>query len=54
MKTTVDRERMGVPLDPLGAVDADATAPYGYAFDDPDNVAFWWERGAQTAWQTVR
>ena len=30
---------MGVPLDPLAPVEDDPPAPYGYAFDDPDNVA---------------
>ncbi len=49
----VDRERMGVPLDPLAPVTDDPEAPYGYDFDDPANLAFWWERGAQTAWQVV-
>ncbi|CAN5582103.1 hypothetical protein BH18ACT1_BH18ACT1_13220 [soil metagenome] len=51
--TTVDRERMNVPLDPLAPVEADPEAPYGYDFDDPANVPFWWERGALTAWQAV-
>ncbi len=50
---TIDRERMGIALDPMAAIDLDAPAPYGYDFDDPDNVAFWWERGAQTTWQGV-
>ena len=26
---------------------------YGYTFDDPANIPFWWERGALTAWQVV-
>ncbi len=49
----VDRERMGVPIDPLAPVSDDPEAPYGYAFDDPANVDFWWERGAQATWQVV-
>ena len=49
----VDKERMGVPLDPLAPVTDDPEAPYGYAFDDPANVDFWWERGAQPTWQVV-
>jgi len=49
----VDEERMNVPLDPLAPVDDDPEPPYGIAFDDPDNVPFWWERGAQIAWQVV-
>ena len=28
-------------------------ASLGYSFTDPENVPFWWERGAQTAWQIV-
>jgi hypothetical protein len=51
--TTVDREHMGVPLDPLAPVTPNPPAPYGYDFADPDNVPFWWERGAQTVWQEV-
>lgn len=50
---TIDRERMGIALDPTAAIDLAAPAPYGYDFDDPENVAFWWERGAQTTWQGV-
>jgi hypothetical protein len=50
----VDRERMGVPIDPLAPITDDPEGPYGYAFDDPANVDFWWERGAQPAWQTVQ
>ncbi len=52
-KPMVDRERMGVPLDITVPVTPDPEAPYGYGFDDPENVDFWWERGAQPAWQTV-
>ncbi|MGI8939840.1 MAG: hypothetical protein ACR2JF_16815 [Iamia sp.] len=49
----VDRERMNVPLDPLAPVTDDPEAPYGRDFDDPANVDFWWERGAQATWQVV-
>ncbi|MDZ7674877.1 MAG: hypothetical protein U5K30_07410 [Acidimicrobiales bacterium] len=48
----VDRERMGVPLDPLAPVSDDPEAPYGYEFTT-EYVDFWWERGAQPAWQVV-
>ncbi len=51
--TSVDRERMGVPIDPHAPVTANPVAPYGYTFDDPANIPFWWERGALTAWQVV-
>ncbi len=49
----VDRERMGVPLDALEPVAANPKAPYGYSYDDPANVAFWFERGALTSWQVL-
>lgn len=51
--TTIDRQRMGVPLDIDSPVEPDPEAPFGYEFDDPASVDFWWERGAQTAWQVV-
>ncbi len=51
--TTVDQEHMGVPLDPSSPVVPNPQAPFGYAFDDPANVPFWWERGALTSWQLV-
>ncbi len=52
----IDAERMNVPLDPLAPVTPatiDPEPPYGISFDDPDNVPFWWERGAQAVWQVV-
>jgi hypothetical protein len=50
----IDKERMGVPIDVEQApLEPDPPAPYDIAWDDPDNVAFWWERGALTAWQVV-
>jgi hypothetical protein len=51
--TTVDQEHMGVALDAGAPVDHTQTGIDGYSFTDPQNVEFWWERGAQTAWQTV-
>ncbi len=53
-KAFTDRTHMGAPLNldepfttnPQSAV---PEAPY----DDPASVPFWWERGAQTAWQGV-
>ncbi len=49
----VDTEHMNVPLDPLAPVTPNPEPPYGIAFDDPETVPFWWERGAQPVWQTV-
>jgi hypothetical protein len=53
-QTIVDREHMGAPLDleqPFGP-DPESPVP-GAAFDEPDAIPFWWERGALTAWQLV-
>lgn len=50
---TLDKERMGVPLDPSAPVSSNPEAPYGYNFTDPANVPFWWERGGQATWQNV-
>lgn len=51
--TFVDRERMGVPLDGRAPITPDPEAPYGYDFDDPANVPFWWEKATMTAWQNI-
>jgi len=53
-RTFTDRTHMGAPLNldepfTTSPVSAVAEAPY----DDPSAVPFWWERGAQTAWQAV-
>jgi len=47
------RERHGIHLDPHQQFSLKPTPPYGYAFDDPANVPFWWSQGALTAWQCV-
>ncbi|OWY59624.1 hypothetical protein B7486_73565, partial [cyanobacterium TDX16] len=52
-ETTVDVQRMGVPIDLEEPITDDPEAPYGFDYDDPENIDFWWERGAQTAWQVV-
>ena len=49
----IDRTRMGVPFDADAEWEPDVAAPGGYDFDDPENLAFWWERGALTAWQVA-
>ena len=51
--TTVDQEHMGVALDAAAPVDPTQTGIDGHSFTDPAEVEFWWEKGAQTAWQTV-
>ena len=51
--TTVNQQHMGVPLDAAAPVDHSQTGIAGHSFSDPAEVAFWWEKGAQTAWQVV-
>ena len=47
------RECHGVSLDPHQDFTLFPDAPYGYRFDDPANLPFWWSQGALTAWQVV-
>ena len=47
------RERHGVPIDPHEPLSPDPQAAYGYDYDDPANLAFWWSQGALTSWQLV-
>jgi hypothetical protein len=49
----VDRERMGLPMDEFGPVDADVTAPDGFSYSDPKDLTIWWGMGALTAWPVV-
>lgn len=42
-------ERHGVPLDPQEPFSLVPAAPYGYDYDDPANLPFWWSQGALTA-----
>ncbi len=51
--TFTSREHMGIPLDAGAPVDRTQTGLLGHSFTDPAEVPFWWELGAQTAWQTV-
>lgn len=53
-QTFVDRQHMGVDIGLDQPLTATPQAPPGApAFDDPDGIAFWWERGAVTAWPSV-
>jgi hypothetical protein len=47
------RERHGVGIDPHEPFSLAPQAPFGYAYDDPANLPFWWSQGALTAWQMV-
>ncbi len=47
------RERHGVRLDPKESLSPSPRAAYGYDYNDPDNLTFWWSHGALTAWQLI-
>ena len=49
----VDREGMGVALDPGEPLSDDPQRSDGLSYTDPDMVSFWWDRGALTPWQLV-
>ena len=49
----VDREGMGVPLDPGGPLVDEPVRADGLSYTDPAMVPFWWDRGALTPWQLV-
>jgi hypothetical protein len=49
----VDREHMGLALDPGEALTDRPTRDDGLRYDDPDLVPFWWDRGCLTPWQLV-
>jgi hypothetical protein len=49
----VDREGMGVSLDPGEPLVEHPTREDGLSYTDPDMVSFWWDRGALTPWQLV-
>jgi hypothetical protein len=47
----VTRERHGIFVDGAAPVTDDPEAPFGYDFDDPANLTFWWSQGALGMWQ---
>lgn len=47
----VTRERHGIFVDGSVPITPDPEAPFGYDFDDPDNLEFWWSQGALGLWQ---
>lgn len=53
-ETSVVRERHGVFLDGGAPITDPVEAPFGYDFEDPENLPFWWSLGAIGTWQTVR
>jgi len=48
------RERHGIYVDAAAPVTDEVEAPFGYDFEDPANMAFWWSLGAVGMWQTIR
>src|SRR5690606_518060 len=49
----VDREGMGVSIDPGEPLVDDPQRDDGLSYTDPAMVPFWWDRGALTPWQLV-
>jgi hypothetical protein len=49
----VDREVMGAVIDPSEPLCDDPVRADGRSYADPDEVAYWWDRGALTPWQLV-
>jgi hypothetical protein len=49
----VDREGMGVMIDPSGPPTDQPTRSDGLSYTDPAMVPFWWDKGALTPWQLV-
>lgn len=49
----VDREGMGVALDPGEPLSDHPQRDDGLSYTDPQMVSFWWDRGALTPWQLV-
>jgi hypothetical protein len=50
----VVKERHGFPLDPKEAIGlTPPRAAFGYSYDDPADLPFWWSQGALTSWQVV-
>jgi hypothetical protein len=50
----VTRERHGLFVDSGAPIVETPEAPYGFDFDDPDNLEFWWSQGAIGLWQLSR
>jgi len=53
-ETSVVRERHGIYVDAGAPVTDEVEAPFGYDFEDPANMPFWWSLGAVGMWQTTR
>lgn len=49
----IDREGMGVEIDPSEPLVDEPVREDGLSYSNPDMVAFWWDRSALTSWQVV-
>lgn len=47
----VVRERHGIFVDGTAPITDRPEAPFGYDFDDPENLSFWWSQGMVGVWQ---
>ncbi len=47
----VVRERHGIFVDGTAPIETAPKAPFGYDFDDPANLSFWWSQGMLGTWQ---
>ncbi len=52
-EVSTSRERHGLPIDPHEPYTPNPQAPYGYDYDDEENLPLWWSLGALTSWQVV-
>jgi len=52
-ETSVDRQRMSLPLDELEPLKPDPEPAFGFTYTDPANLPVWWGMAALTAWQVV-
>lgn len=50
----VVRERHGIFVDGTSPITAKPQAPFGYDFDDPKNLPFWWSQGMLGTWQLTQ
>lgn len=49
----VVRERHGIFVDGTAPITDHPKAPFGYDFDDPKNLSFWWSQGMIGTWQMI-
>ena len=50
-RPAITRERHGVFVDASAPITENPEAPFGYDFDDPANLPFWWSTGGIGMWQ---